>query len=277
MLRQRVLTAMGLVAGLLAGLFLLPPPGWLMLAALICCGAGWEWAGLSGWSDWRKAAFAVLAGSACLVLGVAGGLAQVEATAHGAIFASYVASALFWIVLVPNWLKHKWRIGRDAGVVMTGLIVLVPPALALAHLRQIDPFLLLAAMALVWVADIAAYFSGRSFGRHKLAPGISPGKTWEGAAGAVAGVVLVGFALLFLFRPDILSLRSPGVIALFFVALTAVSIEGDLFESMLKRQAGMKDSGNILPGHGGILDRIDSLTSTLPLAGLTAFWLMHRP
>lgn len=275
MLKQRVMTAIVLVAGLLAGLFLLPPPGWLLLVAMVCGGAGWEWAGLSGWRDWRRPVFALVVAGACLSVGMAGGLAQAEAVPHGAIFASYVVSAMFWIVLVPNWLKHKWKIERASGALVVGLVVLVPPALALAHLRQIGPLVLLAVMVLVWVADIAAYFSGRAFGRHKLAPGISPGKTWEGAAGAVAGVLVVGFALVFQFNPAALELHSPAVIATLLVLLTGVSIEGDLFESMLKRQAGIKDSGSMLPGHGGILDRIDSLTSTLPLAGLAALWMLR--
>ena len=133
--------------------------------------------------------------------------------------------------------------------------------------------LLLAAMAVVWVADIAAYFVGRAIGRRKLAPGISPGKSWEGAFGAVAFVVVYGFVVAYSWPQ--LGLPNPsglsGILgfAAGLVLLTAVSIVGDLFESLAKRQAGVKDSGNILPGHGGILDRIDSLTSTLPLVALT--------
>lgn len=276
MLKQRVITAIVLVAGLLAGLFFLPPLGWLLLVATVCGGAGWEWARLSGWRDWRRPAFALAAAGACLFPGLAGGLAQADAMPHGAIFAGYVLSAVFWIGLVPLWLKHKWKIEGTAGALVVGLIVLVPPALALVHLRQIGPLVLLAVMALVWVADIAAYFSGRAFGRLKLAPEISPGKTWEGAAGAVVGVLVVGFAMLMYFSPAALDLHSPALIASLFVLLTGVSIEGDLFESMLKRQAGIKDSGAILPGHGGILDRIDSLTSTLPMAGLAVVWILHR-
>ena len=124
-----------------------------------------------------------------------------------------------------------------------------------------------------WVADIAAYFSGRRFGRHKLAPAISPGKTWEGAVGAGVGVLAFGYAVA-LHGGLALPLQAgwPGLAPL-LVAYTALSIIGDLFESLLKRQAGLKDSGTLLPGHGGILDRIDSLTSTLPLAGLAALWL----
>jgi phosphatidate cytidylyltransferase len=135
-------------------------------------------------------------------------------------------------------------------------------------LHAVDTWLMLAAMALVWVADITAYFAGRAYGRHKLAPTISPGKTWEGVAGAVVGVLVYG-GIVFSFTP--LAGRLPlsiPVIVLMLVLLTAVSVMGDLFESLLKRQAGIKDSSNLLPGHGGVLDRIDALTSTLPLAAL---------
>jgi phosphatidate cytidylyltransferase len=121
----------------------------------------------------------------------------------------------------------------------------------------------------VWIADIGAYFAGRAFGRHKLAPQISPGKTWEGALGAT--LALVSYGLLVLDFRGLLAGFGAGAmlwLVLGLVALTAVSICGDLFESLLKRQAGVKDSGQLLPGHGGVLDRIDSLTSTLPWVGI---------
>ena len=156
---------------------------------------------------------------------------------------------------------------------LAGMVLLVPPSLAIAHLRLLSPWLLLGVMAAVWVADIAAYFTGRAFGRRKLAPSISPGKSWEGAYGAVAGVCAYGLACLSYIGYPV---AEPGKLVLALVGLvafTAVSIIGDLFESLVKRQAGVKDSGTLLPGHGGILDRIDSLTSTLPLVALGAVWL----
>jgi phosphatidate cytidylyltransferase len=128
-----------------------------------------------------------------------------------------------------------------------------------------------------WSSDVCSsdlYFSGRRFGRNKLAPAISPGKTWEGAWGATLGVLIYGFVLAAT-SGHLASLSSIGMgaLATLLLLLTAISIEGDLFESLLKRQAGIKDSSQLLPGHGGILDRIDSLTSTLPLAGLMlTFW-----
>jgi phosphatidate cytidylyltransferase len=126
-------------------------------------------------------------------------------------------------------------------------------------------------MALVWVADIAAYFAGRTWGRHKLAPTISPGKTWEGAAGALIGVLIYA-TVLGLYGPargeELPGFSQCVQMGMILLLLTAVSIMGDLFESLAKRQAGVKDSSALLPGHGGVLDRIDSLTSTLPFAAL---------
>lgn len=274
MLRTRVITALVLLAGLLAAIFLLPPAGWLVFVSLICAGAAWEWGGLARFSDLRRGMFAVLMGAACLLVGVLAGLGATLEGPPLRLGGFYAAGALFWLLVVPLWLGRKWRLGGIASAVIVGLVVLMPPALAMAHLRLVDPWLLLAAIAAVSVADIAAYFTGRAFGRHKLAPGISPGKTWEGAAGALAGVVLFGLALV-LSSPSTV-VRGVPVLALLplLAGFTAVSIFGDLFESLLKRQSGVKDSGKLLPGHGGILDRIDSLTSTLPLVGLAVLWLV---
>jgi phosphatidate cytidylyltransferase len=188
------------------------------------------------------------------------------------------AGVAFWLLAVPLWLLRKWPIRKPWSGLLAGWFVLVPAGLALVQLHQRGgPWLLLAAMAPVWVADIAAYFVGRAIGRHKLAPGISPGKSWEGAIGGVLGVVIYGFVLAYA-APQLGLLSSGallalGVFAVSLVLLAAVSIIGDLFESLAKRQAGVKDSGRLLPGHGGLLDRIDSLTSTLPLVGLAiALW-----
>ena len=277
MLRARVLTALALVAALLAALFLLPAAGWLALAALLCAGGAWEWGGLMAFSTQQRGAFALLMGAACLLIGAMSGSAQASASASaaaGGLGALYALAALFWLVAAPVWLARKWRIRGAGAAVAVGIVVLLPPALAFAHLRLISPWLLLAAMALVWMADIAAYFTGRAFGRRKLAPTISPGKTWEGAAGAVLGVMIYGIAVYFSV-PHGLSQAPIWAVPLLFAALTALSVEGDLFESLLKRQAGIKDSGTLLPGHGGILDRIDSLTSTLPLVGLLSLWLAN--
>ncbi|MCK0512748.1 phosphatidate cytidylyltransferase [Aromatoleum buckelii] len=273
MLRTRVITALVLLAGLLAGIFLLPPWGWLTLAAIICAAAAWEWGGLGGFAVGPRGVFAALMGIACLLTGAMSGLAGDGVSPPAGLAALYLASGMFWVAVVPLWLARKWRITGAAGTVLVGLVVLLPPALALAHLRMLGPWLLLAVMAATFVSDIAAYFTGRAFGRHKLAPAISPGKTWEGAGGAVAGVLVFALIVLASRAPSLLDAPTVLLVVPLLAAFTAVGVLGDLFESLLKRQAGVKDSGSMLPGHGGILDRIDSLTSTLPLAGLAALWL----
>ena len=149
---------------------------------------------------------------------------------------------------------------------------LLPAWAAMVELQARSPWWLIAVMALVAAADIGAYFAGRAFGRHKLAPSISPGKTWEGAIGAWLAITVYAL-LLFFYASDTLQLGClPQTLALFW-GLFGLSVLGDLFESTLKRQAGIKDSGSLLPGHGGILDRIDSLTAVLPVAALFWIWL----
>jgi phosphatidate cytidylyltransferase len=130
-------------------------------------------------------------------------------------------------------------------------------------------------MALVWVADIAAYFAGRAFGKRKLAPSISPGKSWEGVYGALAGVTVYMVINGLLGNPLLGAAPGLGVVVATLV-LTPVSVLGDLFESAMKREAGVKDSSGLLPGHGGVLDRVDALASTLPVAALLAAWASWR-
>lgn len=270
MLKARVITALIMVAGLLAGIFMLPPLGWLLFGCVLCAAAAWEWGALAHFRAGLRAAATVGFGAACLAIGAGAGLH--EGLARSAVLAPfYLLSALFWVLVVPAWLARKWALDRTAPALAIGFIVLVPTALALVHLRSIGPWFLLGAMAVVWVADIAAYFCGRAWGRHKLAPTISPGKTWEGAAGALLGVFVFAFIVRAAYGGD----AAPGALwlTLALAAWTAISIIGDLFESLLKRQAGLKDSGTLLPGHGGVLDRVDSLTSTLPLVALVSLWL----
>ena len=149
---------------------------------------------------------------------------------------------------------------------LIGWIILIPTWLALVELRTFGPGLLLGLLAVVWIADTAAYFAGRKFGRHKLAPAISPGKTWEGVAGAFLGVTLYGLAWGMWDGSAVLFNSGLWQGMLLLWLLTLFSILGDLFESWMKRVAGLKDSGRILPGHGGVLDRIDALTAAMPLA-----------
>jgi len=275
MLRARVITALALLAGFLVALFLLPFAGWMAFVAAVALLASWEWGALVGLGLPARAGYAAAATALCAVLGfLLFDPALGERIAPAGLGAAYIVAAGFWLLAVPAWLRAGWRVPGGAAGALVGVIVLVPACLALLHLRAVAPLLLLAAMAAVWVADIAAFFTGRAFGRRKLAPSISPGKTWEGAGGALAGVLAFGF--LAAAAAGGLAGRTAGAQALFalaLVVLTAVSIVGDLFESMVKRAAGVKDSGSLLPGHGGVLDRIDSLTAALPLVGLVVLLL----
>ena len=260
MLRTRVVTALLLVAGLALILFALPPLAAVLAFAAIAALAAWEWGGLMRQDRPARVMYAFVLLLFCWQLTVA---------APELVPVFLGVSAAFWILVVPLWFRFKWALaGNDFFGYLIGALVILPMWAAMVALHAVSIWLLLAAMALVWVADISAYFAGRAFGRHKLAPAISPGKTWEGVAGAVAGVLIYGGIVLW-FSPlgGKIPLAWP-LLGLLLILLTAVSVMGDLFESLLKRQAGIKDSSGLLPGHGGVLDRIDALTSTLPLAAL---------
>lgn len=264
MLKARILTALALLSVLLVALFLLPDPYWaLLLLCVTTIGAG-EWSRLAAYS---RTATALYVGSTCAI----GMLLLFGATTPGMKVLLFASSALFWLMIAPLWLKRKWDIRHPLVLAAVGWLVLIPTWLALIELRAASPWLLLGILALVWVADSAAYFAGRRFGKHKLAPSVSPGKTWEGAAGGFIAVALYGLMWREI-APGIL-VQSIGLLwwMASLGALTALSIVGDLFESWMKRRAGLKDSGQLLPGHGGVLDRIDALTATLPLATLALF------
>lgn len=257
MLKARILTALALLAGFLVVLFWLPKPAVALVFGALAALMAWEWAGLMAIDRAGRGLFAGVILVSCLAA---------YNQPDYAFPKLWVVSALFWLVVAPFWLWRRWRMSsNDMAGYVTGWLLIVPTWAAMVALQDRNPWWLFAAMALVWVADIAAYFTGRAYGRHKLAPSISPGKTWEGVAGAVVGVLVYGVAAALV--AGIAPFAEPRW-GLLLVALTAVSIGGDLFESMIKRQAGVKDSGRLLPGHGGLLDRLDSQTSTLPLAAL---------
>src|SRR5512135_1991244 len=176
---------------------------------------------------------------------------------------------------------RRWQSATPLVLAIAGWIVLMGAFVAIVNMQARSPWLLLVAMAIVWIADTAAYFTGRRFGRHKLAPGISPGKTWEGVGGAVAAVAVYALALAPL-APSVGYRGSRSIATLvlwiaFAIALTLLSVIGDLYESLLKRRAGVKDSGTLLPGHGGILDRIDALLAAMPPASIAALLFLGRP
>lgn len=266
MLKQRLITVAVVLPLLLAGLFLLPNPAWALLSILPVALAAAEWARLAGYRRAGRIGFTGAIVGSCLVLALwswrmphATALAEVSTLLM-------VLALLFWSVLVPLWLYFRWRLSQSPALALAGWVVLVPAWLALAALQR-SAGLLLAVLVFIWLADTAAYFAGHRFGRNKLAPLISPGKTWEGVIGAFAAVVVYAWLLSLLLQPEG-NLSDRVSMLLFACVLTALGIAGDLFESWIKRQAGAKDSGQLLPGHGGMLDRIDSLTAALPFAGL---------
>ena len=275
MLLTRVLTAVALLPLVLGMLFFANDPLWALFALLIALLSCWEWSRMCALTPRGQAAFLVASGALgafvwLLFMGlVPGDFARAAMTA-------FILAGAFWIVAAPLWLARKAR-PSPSTCAAAGWLVVWPMWFALVVLREASPWLLLAIAALVWVADIAAYFAGKRFGKHKLAPAVSPGKTWEGVAGALAGVALYGIvlcAVAYRWDTPITSLFAAGAgvpAILAMLLLTAVSVVGDLFESWMKRGAGLKDSSRLLPGHGGILDRIDALTSSLPIAALALY------
>jgi len=257
MLKTRVITALALGLAFLACLFFLPQLGWWLLVAAVLTVAAWEWQRLAGMKGLTAQLYAPVTALLFLVV-----VAQAELCQP-----LLMASSLFWLFFVPFWLHFKWPM-RGFGVwrAALGWFLLIPAGVAMVVLRGAGDgaLVLLAAMAVAWIADSFAYFTGRQIGRHKLAPTISPGKSWEGVLGGLAAVLIY----LLLLRPTG-QLVSSMLLAL---VLTAVSVMGDLLESLFKRQADMKDSSNLLPGHGGVLDRVDSLLAILPIAALVSLY-----
>ncbi len=266
MFKLRVITAVILAALLLLALFALPVSGWTALVILMVLQGTSEWARLSKLTGRPAQVFWGL--TLIMMLGLIWFDANhtVEQQTHMHLLV-YGVSALLWLLVVPTWLIAGWKVEQPLLMVLAGWAVLIPTGLAMLDLRAISPWLLLFVMGLVWVADTAAYFAGRRFGNNKLAPSISPGKTWEGVAGALLGVS-VYVLLVWVFSPNLGQREALPVLLVASWWWVGLAVIGDLFESAIKRQAGVKDSGALLPGHGGLLDRIDALTSTLPLAAL---------
>ena len=277
MLKTRVITALVILLIVLIALFLLPNLGWAFFTLLVVAAASWEWSRFCQLSKGGTRAYlAVSLVTSALIFSSYnyGQLAGIPFKSFA--LAGFLVAAIFWIVVVPVWLLKIWRPASGWVIALAGWAVIFPAWLALLFLHDVSPWLLLSFAAIVWVADIAAYFVGKRFGKNKLAPAISPGKTIEGALGGMFGVAVYFFLWQLLVANSFVGrqawaedLRSSLVaLFVFFIFLSVVSVLGDLFESWMKRGANLKDSSNLLPGHGGILDRIDALTSTLPLAGL---------
>jgi phosphatidate cytidylyltransferase len=274
-LKQRVITAVVLLAALLAA----AAAGRVAVdaaLAVVLGAAAYEWLRLAQ----HRRRLCVIAGLALAAL-----LLGLQALGHGlsgrALAMLLAAACAAWLLIALQVLRGAQRGARVPHPLSTLLALFLLPAAWFALMRLMDDgfVYLLSVLAVVWLADIAAYFAGRRWGRRKLAPAISPGKTWAGVGGAVAAVLVV--SLLFAqLAPEVTAFstlllqRLPAAAALaMLAALVALSVVGDLFESLLKRQVGAKDSGRLLPGHGGVLDRIDALVAVLPAAALLDLWL----
>lgn len=270
MLKERIATAVVLLAAFLSALFLLPTRQFAILVAGVVGMGAFEWAMLVKVSRVAGYAFAAI----CAALFGAGiwGLQAIDPS-RPEVAAVYALSVFFWLALVPVWLSRGWTLHSSIVALVVGVVMVLPAGFAVVSLHSVAPYALLMVLALVWVADVAAYFAGRAFGRHKLAPEISPGKTWEGVAGAMVATNIYAIICVMV-SPQLSAIVNGGSWVLCFgvaALLCTVSIIGDLFESLMKRQANVKDSGTLLPGHGGVLDRIDSVTSTLPTATFLFF------
>jgi phosphatidate cytidylyltransferase len=270
---QRVTTAAVLLA-LLAGALAWSATAFAALASVIVAAALGEWLQLVGWPRAPAFAGAAAFGAALLVVALATPAAIERAVLPLALLAAALWAALALLLLRGDALTL--RLPRAAATALAVVLTAAAWA-ALVHFLYAGVAMLLSVLVIVWVADTAAYFAGRAFGRRKLAPHISPGKTWAGVVGAVAAVVVLALAAQRA-APDaqLLSnrlLAELGVVgAALLAALVAASVVGDLFESLLKRQAGVKDSSQLLPGHGGVYDRIDAVLPALPV-GVLLEWI----
>jgi phosphatidate cytidylyltransferase len=275
MLKTRIVTALTILPVVLGMLFWAPQPWWAAFVLAIALVGCWEWSRLAGFSP--PAANLYLG-----ICGVVGGaffmllLRDPQRFGSMALIA-FAVSMAFWVAVALPWLIWQWRPAAWVTGV-AGILVLMPTWLALVVLRSPalgDWLGVLLVLLVVWIADIAAYFAGKRFGRRKLAPAISPGKTWEGVWGGLLAVALYSLLVAHFFDArSLLKFRTlAGLLLPFALLLAVLSVVGDLFESWLKRVAGRKDSSALLPGHGGVLDRIDALTPVLPLAAFVALVL----
>lgn len=283
MLKTRIITALIILPVVLLALFVFPGWAWALCTLAVALAGCWEWSRLCQLPSRGTLVYLLLSGLIAVLVFIA--YSGTTPFHFGWLaFGAFITAATFWLIAAPLWLAKNWRPRSLVLGAVVGWIVIFPTWLALISLREESPWLLLTFAVIVWVADIAAYFVGKAFGRHKLAPSISPGKTIEGALGGIGGVAAYFFVWHALTRRPgahaevwASALHAQGLWLLaFFLLLASISVLGDLFESWMKRGAGLKDSSALLPGHGGILDRIDALTSTLPLAGLYIM-LMPRP
>ncbi len=266
MLKQRILTALILIPLFVWLVLKLSIVAFFVLTTVIIMAGAFEWSGFMGMTNLKlRFIYPIL----ILVLAIGSLILPIQTVLFAATF--WWLIALLLILFYPKG-KDQWGKGKVWRGLM-GVFVLVPCWLAINVLHSAEdngPYLVLFLFVLIWGADIAAFFVGKKWGKHKLAPVVSPGKSWEGCMGALFITTLIAVGAL-------MALRVPmgdWIKFLVLVWITLIfSIIGDLFESILKRNVGLKDSGQLLPGHGGLLDRIDSLTAAAPIFALGALWL----
>ncbi|MFL6712165.1 MAG: phosphatidate cytidylyltransferase [Sulfurifustis sp.] len=268
MLKQRIVTAILLIALLLAAFFTLPAAGIALVLGLFVAAGAWEWSALCKWTGAARGGYVV----AIVVAG--GALVAATLTEPRAAYAVYLVAAAWWIYALFDLARDGEGLLHSAtGRAVAGTLIIIPVWVAMTWLHATDPrrpLLVLFVVVLVAIADTGAYAAGHAFGRTKLAPAISPGKTVEGVIGGAMAVLLVAYfcgTMIWQLRDARL-----GIWVALALVTGLVSVVGDLTESKMKRIAGVKDSGVLLPGHGGVLDRIDALTAAAPAYALG--WLL---
>ncbi|MCE2746355.1 MAG: phosphatidate cytidylyltransferase [Burkholderiales bacterium] len=271
MLRTRVITAVVLLIVLLVVLLYGGKIGWNLFVLTVLVGAFWEWARLGLFEPGKAVAYAVVGGFGCILL-------ERSLNLQTQVFPLLALASVFWVGFAP-WCLRNVSVGvlnNKALYGLVGFVLIAAAGLALVITKTYGVIFLLSTIAICFAADIFAYFFGKTFGKRKLAPRISPGKSWEGAVGGAFSVVALSWIVVSLADayPELKNTWQvmafdrwhPIVFTFWLIVLSAYSVVGDLFESMLKRKAGLKDSSQLLPGHGGVLDRIDAQLPVLPLA-----------
>jgi len=272
-LKLRIVSALIAAPLAVAAVFLLPPTSFALVFAALAGIALDEWGRLAGYSTWRGRMVYLL---------VFGGLCVALAQMPGAAVAALAVMGVGWVIaagIVVGYPRSAMVLRAPGVIPGAGLLVLTGAWLGLVSLRAqpgLGAWLIIWLFVVVWSADIGAYFVGRAYGRHKLALAVSPGKTWEGAAGGLVCSVLLATGLVGIVPALHMVSLSLTDWALLAFALGAISIVGDLFESVLKRETGAKDSGTLLPGHGGLLDRIDALLAVLPSFALFVLLMLRN-
>jgi phosphatidate cytidylyltransferase len=270
MLKQRLLTAALLVPLIIWGILSLPSEYFALLLALFVVQGAWEWTRLMKISALPQRLLYTLSVAVCLF--VSWTLLQ---NGGADWLALPVLSLFWWLLAIALVIQFPCGVSRWSSPVvqaLIGLLILIPTWLALVGLHQSSeqgPYLVMYMLSLIWVADSGAYFGGRAWGRRKLAPAVSPGKSWEGVGSGA--VLCLGYAFVAAWLLEIAVTQWPVFVVLSLLTVF-FSVLGDLTESMFKRHAGIKDSGTLLPGHGGVLDRIDSITAAAPVFVVT-YWL----